>query len=462
MANVRFSKHICKKCCIFVFKIRGNHNFYRHFDIKTMRFSIKKVPSGINISHKVKQIRASLFHFAYFIFAMILTISCSDKKQDKIVTPWGEIMTDSIPTRKNFTVSDIVTNGELIILTISGPETYYDYRGRGMGTEYLLCENFAQKLGVSLRVELCKDTAEMVSRLENGDGDIIVFPLPRKFTASKNLLFCGAEIDSLDVQWAVDSENIELADSLNAWFKPALYAQIKNEENYIFSSRSVKRHIYAPFIDRKRGVISNYDHLFKKYAPTARWDWRLMAAQCYQESCFDPRARSWAGACGLMQIMPTTADHLGLPRSSMYNPEENVKAAAKLIRELSGKFRSISNSAERQLFVLAAYNGGYFHIQDAMALARKNGKNPHRWKDVAYYVLALEKSQYYNDPIVKYGYMRGSETVGYVDRIRRRYAQYRGVPYSGASVENWDGGAQTAPHSPFTPRKAKRRHRFHI
>ena len=119
--------------------------------------------------------------------------------------------------------------------------------------------------------------------------------------------------------------------------------------------------------------------------------------------------------------------------------------------------------AERQLFVLAAYNGGYFHVQDAMALARKNGRNPHRWKDVAYYILALEKPEFYNDPVVRHGYMRGSETVGYVDGIRQRYAQYRGVPYGGASVKGWDGkqGAGGS-FSPFTPRKAKRKHRFHI
>ena len=237
----------------------------------------------------------------------------------------------------------------------------------------------------------------------------------------------------------------------------------KDEENYIFSSRSVRRHVYAPFLNRAGGVISHYDHLFKKYAPAARWDWRLMAAQCYQESCFDPKARSWAGACGLMQIMPSTADHLGLARAAIYDPEQNIRAAANYIRELSGYFKNVQSASERQLFVLAAYNGGYFHIQDAMALARKNGRNPNSWRDVAYYVLALEKPQFYNDPVVKNGYMRGSETVGYVDRIRQRYAQYRGVPYSGASVKNWDGGgAVNEQFSPFTPRKAKKRHRFHI
>lgn len=80
---------------------------------------------------------------------------------------------------QGFSLDDIIGNGELIMLTINGPETYYDYRGRGMGLQYLLCEQFARQLGVSLRVELCKDTTEMVNRLEQGDGDIIAFPLPR-------------------------------------------------------------------------------------------------------------------------------------------------------------------------------------------------------------------------------------------------------------------------------------------
>ncbi len=416
-----------------------------------------------NIKMILEQVFTRLFQYMLIIASILAVSSCSGGKKEKIVTPWGEVGVDSVPKNLNFTVDDIISNGELIILTLSGPETYYDYRGRGMGTQYLLCEKFAEKLGVSLRVEVCKDTAEMVSRLENGDADLIAVPLPKKQNTGKGLLFCGAGVDSLGIQWAVADGNKELADSLDAWFKPSMYDDIKREERYMFSAQSIKRHVYSPFLNRQSGVISHYDHLFKRYAPLARWDWRLMAAQCYQESCFDPKARSWAGACGLMQIMPATADHLGLPRSSIYDPEHNVRAAAEYLRELSGYFRSVQNQAERQLFVLAAYNGGYFHVQDAMALARKNGRNPHRWKDVAYYILALEKPEFYNDPVVRHGYMRGSETVGYVDGIRQRYAQYRGVSYGGASVKGWDGkqGAGGS-FSPFTPRKAKRKHRFHI
>lgn len=417
------------------------------------------IMKGILIKRVVMRLLSYLLLAAVFATAS----SCSDNKKEKIVTPWGEVGGDSIPKTTDFTVSDIISNGELIILTLYGPETYYDYRGRGMGTQYLLCEKFAQKLGVSLRVEVCKDTAEMVSRLDNGDADLIAVPLPKDKNKDKGLLFCGAGVDSLGVQWAVADGNRELADSLDTWFKPSMYDEIRKEERYMLSAQSVKRHVYSPFLNKQGGIISHYDHLFKKYAPVARWNWRLMAAQCYQESCFDPKARSWAGACGLMQIMPSTADHLGLSRASIYDPEQNVRAAAEYLRELSGYFRSVQNRAERQLFVLAAYNGGYFHVQDAMALARKNGRNSNRWKDVAYYILALEKPEFYNDPVVKYGYMRGSETVGYVDGIRQRYAQYRGVPYGGASVKGWDGKqSPNGSFSPFTPRKAKRKHRFHI
>lgn len=456
-------KHICKNCCTFVPKIIRITVFACIF------VSIKMCPVNnesfafTDMITVFGQASSRLLQYIYIMVSMLVVLSCSEGKKEKIVTPWGEVGVDSVPKNLNFTVDDIISNGELIILTLSGPETYYDYRGRGMGTQYLLCEKFAEKLGVSLRVEVCKDTAEMVSRLENGDADLIAVPLPKKQNTGKGLLFCGAGVDSLGIQWAVADGNKELADSLDAWFKPSMYDDIKREERYMFSAQSIKRHVYSPFLNRQSGVISHYDHLFKRYAPLARWDWRLMAAQCYQESCFDPKARSWAGACGLMQIMPATADHLGLPRSSIYDPEYNVRAAAEYLRELSGYFRSVQNQSERQLFVLAAYNGGYFHVQDAMALARKNGRNPHRWKDVAYYILALEKPEFYNDQVVRHGYMRGSETVGYVDGIRQRYAQYRGVPYGGASVKGWDGkqGAGGS-FSPFTPRKAKRKHRFHI
>lgn len=334
------------------------------------------------------------------------------------------------------------------MLTLSGPETYYDYHGHGMGLQYLLCEKFAQKLGVSLRVEVCKDTAEMVSRLKNGDADVIAFPLPKTY---RGIRYAGASDTTHKLQWAVQMASTELADSLNSWFKPSMIEKMKKEENFLLSTRSIVRHVYSPMLDRSGGVISHYDHYFRRYAPLARWDWRLLAAQCYQESTFDPKAHSWAGACGLMQIMPSTADHLGLSRDNIYDPEQNIAAAAKYIRELDSHFQDVS-SGERTLFVLASYNGGFHHIRDAMSLASKHGRNAHSWADVREFVLKLSSSPYYNDPVVKYGYMRGYETVDYVDKIRARWAQYRGVA-SGGSIGS---GFVT------TPERAQRKYKWHL
>lgn len=126
-----------------------------------------------------------------------------------------------------------------------------------------------------------------------------------------------------------------------------------------------------------------------------------------------------------MQIMPATADHLGLPRDQMNNPERSIEAATRLLKELEGKFSDVPDRTERQNLVLASYNGGMNHIRDAMRLCKRDGRNQYRWADVQQYVLRLRDPKYYQDTLVHYGYMRGQETAEYVDKIRDRYMQYR-------------------------------------
>ena len=334
-----------------------------------------------------------------------LLVSCS-QKQERLVTPYGSVL-DSVVVSDEFDLPDIQTNGELIMATLSGPETYYDYHGRQLGTQYLICQRFADSLGVRLRVDVCRDSMELVQKLDSGEVDIVAWATPGKIVAA-------------------DSKP-ELAEELTAWYHPGLIESVRKEEQELLTVRKVKRRIFSPMLDKKGGIISHYDQYFMTYSRDIRWDWRLMAAQCYQESTFDPQARSWAGACGLMQIMPGTADHLGLPRSSIFDPEQNIAAAARYLGELENTFSDIRERSERTKFVLASYNGGSFHIRDAMALARKNGKNPQRWHDVEPYVLGLSKPEYFNDPVVKNGYMRGSETVDYVRKIQERWNSYRGV-----------------------------------
>lgn len=383
----------------------------------------------------------------------ILSISACTERQQPTQTPWGDTFGTDTVSSNAFSLRDILESGEMVVLTISGPNTYYEYRGKQMGTQYLLCEKFAQKIGVSLRVEVCKSIDEMIKKFNAGDADIIVYQIP---TSTKGTIPCGYSTNNGKLAWAVRTDNTELADSLRSWYKPEIAESVKREERALFSTQSIHRRVYAPMLNTQAGIISNYDHLFKRYAPIARWDWRLLAAQCYQESCFDPKAYSWAGAKGLMQIMPETAKHLGLAESDVYEPELNIYAAARYINELNTRFTDIRNSEERKFFILASYNGGFFHIRDAMALAKKNGKNPHKWIHVAEYVLKLSTPEYYNDPVVKYGYMRGSETANYVSAIYSRWQKYRGVRNASSLAPTDDVPTVYEPH------KASKKHRFRL
>ena len=341
------------------------------------------------------------------LFLMLFVTGCRKAQKEPVTTPWGTTLEDTTEFSEDFDLAEIQGAGELIVGTVSGPLTCYDYRGPKLGLQYLLCQQLASHLGVSLRIDLCRDSAEVAAKLQAGDIDIAAWPTPGSLT--------------------VNAEKPVLDQELKSWYTDSLLAEAKKEEAFRLSSRSVKRRVFSPMLDRQGGIISKYDQWFVQYSRNIRWDWRLLAAQCYQESTFDPKATSWAGAKGLMQIMPGTADHLGLARADMYDPEKNISAAVSYLGELERTFSDIPSRQERTKFVLAAYNGGHFHIRDAMALAQKNGRDPRRWIDVEPYVLGLAQPEYYNDPVVKHGYMRGSETVDYVRKIHERWNGYRGV-----------------------------------
>lgn len=364
-----------------------------------------------------------------FCVICAFVMSCAGR-QEPVVTPWGEVISDSVPDDGCFDLDDVVANGEMIALTLNGPESYYLYHGKPLGVQYMMCQKFADHINVMLRMEVCRDTLEMLRRLISGDADMIACRLPRKglaISADSLGMLEFTNVGDSTGYWVMRKENDEMVREVNKWYKPTMPAEVKKEETYLLGAGSVKRRVFSPMLDRKGGIISRYDHLFMKHSRAIRWDWKLMAAQCYQESTFDPNAKSWAGACGLMQIMPGTADMLGLPRSKMFDPESNIEAAARFLGQLDRKFSDIGDRQERISFILAGYNGGPHHVRDAMALARRDGHNASRWREVAPYILKLSDPKYYRDPIVKNGYMRGSETVDYVDKIRSRWASYRGV-----------------------------------
>lgn len=130
-----------------------------------------------------------------------------------------------------------------------------------------------------------------------------------------------------------------------------------------------KRPAHGAILSVKDGKISHYDDLFRRYAKEIGWDWRLLASLAYTESNFNPNVVSWAGAKGLMQLMPATARAMGVPPGKEQDPEESIKAAVKYIAGMQRTFSKITDKEEQAKFILAAYNSGIGHVTDAMALA---------------------------------------------------------------------------------------------
>ena len=224
--------------------------------------------------------------------------------------------------------------------------------------------------------------------------------------------------------WAVRRDCPLLAQAANEWQKnnatsPAYTASMKR---YFETSKSLP---HSPILSLREGKISHYDELFKKYAKKINWDWRLLASLAYKESNFDTTAVSWAGAKGLMQLMPSTAHAMGMPPGKEQNAEESIKAAVKYLGITTKSFMQIPEP-ERIHFVLASYNSGLGHVLDAMALAEKYGKKKYVWKDnVEKYILLKSQEEYFTDSVCKYGYFRGTETYTFVRDIMGRYEQYK-------------------------------------
>lgn len=174
----------------------------------------------------------------------------------------------------------------------------------------------------------------------------------------------------------------------------------------------------------KRGAVSPYDAIMRAEAARYGLDWRFVAAIIYHESRFNPNARAFGGAYGLMQFMPGTGPNYGVYPSS--SPQVQIQGGMKFISKLDRIYKNISDPKERMKFVLATYNAGTGHIQDARRLAEKKGLNPNVWdNNVESIVLNLGKRQYYADASVKSGTFRGRITYRYVKNILERYELYK-------------------------------------
>jgi membrane-bound lytic murein transglycosylase F len=467
-------------------------------------------------------------HKIFFLGFFLLVFSCNESpKQGFYSEPEVEI--DLAAIKKRGYINALVDNNST---------SYFIYKGVPMGYEYELLELFAKHLGVGLKIKVTSGVERAIEQLNNGDGDILAFPLTIDKGRKKYLTFTkpqyntyqvlvqrkpqnwrqltqkqlrdslvidltdlvGKEIyvmegtshamrlenlseeigtdiiiredsitteteslirrvamgeidftvadhmlaqvnaayfDNIDintvlslprqVSWGVRKNSAQLETALNDWL-----TQIKKEPTFMIiynryykSPRTSLMRLQSDYSSLGGRQLSQYDDLIKEGAKSLDWDWRLLASMVYQESHFMPTEESWAGAKGLMQLMPETARRFGV--TDLNDPRQSMKAGVEYLRYLD-KYWSpkVPDKNERLKFILSSYNAGLSHIIDAYKLAEKYGKDPARWSgNVETLLLKKSDPKYYRDPIVTVGYCKCEEPVNYVREVLERYEQYK-------------------------------------
>ena len=222
--------------------------------------------------------------------------------------------------------------------------------------------------------------------------------------------------------WIWNSPQNDLAKFAEQWMKKytksASYMLLRDK----YSRKAAKAKVYRKL--RSVGKLSEYKELIQQLSESSGIDWRLVASLAYQESKFNPDAVSPGGAMGMMQLVRATARLYKV--NDPFDARQNLQGGIKLLMQLDREFSDIEDDEQRMWFIVASYNCGAGHIQDARKLAKKYNRDPDIWDDnVAYFLKMKSEPEFYKDKVVRWGYYRGSHTTTFANAVMERYFQYK-------------------------------------
>lgn len=323
-----------------------------------------------------------------------------------------------------------VTNQQLIrnTLDLLDKEVYV----RKNSSYYGRLQNLGNEMGGKIKIKTVAgnvSTEQLISQVQHKK-------IPRTVADKHIALLNSTYYQDLDVKtkisfpqrlaWAVRKNSPDLLVEIDKWIAPNRGSETFNViyNKYFKNTKLYNTRKESPFFSKSGGKISEYDDQVKEAAKTIGWDWRLLSSLIFQESRFDAQASSWAGAVGLMQMLPATAKAHGA--KNLTDPQESLNAGVSFLKWLQDYWKEIEDPQERIKFVLASYNAGHGHVKDAQRLAKKYGKDPLKWDDhVAVYILNKANREYYTQAVCKYGYCRGEEPFNYVISILDNYTVYQ-------------------------------------
>ncbi len=381
----------------------------------------------IVVSNNIKESFDGINGNRFDLIAQNLTITKQRTAEIDFTTPFQEIRQVLVQREKTVksTDADFISS----VLELNGKKIHV----QKYSAHYQRIINLLEETG--LNNEVMADSVfaveELIAKVAKGEIDYTVCD---ENIAKLNKFYYPNLDVSLQVSfpqniaWGVRKGSAEWKDYLDKWI-----SEFKETRKYhhiyykYFESPRIVERMTSEFNSISGGKISKYDDMIKEVASEYKWDWRLISAIIYHESRFNESAGAWTGAYGLMQIMPATAEAYGV--DNIENPRQNVKGGILLLNALNNQFiKNIPDSTQRVKFVLAAYNIGLGHVNDAQKLAEKYGKNPLIWENnVELYLEHKMEEKYFKDEVVRWGYCRGDEATKFVKNVTNNYKQYLNI-----------------------------------
>jgi len=291
-------------------------------------------------------------------------------------------------------------------------------------------ERLQSRTGVAFKREAVANevsTETMIRRVASGEYDLTLVDdhIAKNAAIWNQQIRAALEIGEPEAdRWAVRADNDQLLAAANRFLEDAYRGEFYNVlyAKYFEDRDRIRRYRSQRVSLGSAQQLTPYDELIQRYAQRHGLDWRLVAALMFQESGFNPDSTSWVGAKGLMQVMPETAEQVGVT-GDLTDPETNIKAGTRYLAWLRERFDADLRVRDRMWFTLAAFNAGIGHVRDARRLAADLGLAPDQWFDnVERAMLKLSERRHFRN--ARFGYVRGEEPVDYVRTIRERYEAY--------------------------------------
>ena len=306
--------------------------------------------------------------------------------------------------------------GEDIRCVIDLGDEMYAGHGLETGMNYELLSRFAEDNRCNISIITPEKGENYIDSLKQGKVDIIIAHT-HDLNEDKDSVEMSRLMNSCSA-WLVSKGSEAELRQINLWI-----SHMTESSDYQNIARRFSQ-CGNPIRKADNGVITNtvspYDALLKEYAADLGWDWRMLAAVVYQESKFSINSQSHRGARGLMQVMPSTAEHYDI--DDLLNPEKNIKAGTRHLKRLQRMFDDENMDKIEQIkFTLAAYNAGEGRIADCRRLAEAKEVNSNSWDEIVSIIPLMREDSILDEESVKLGKFQGHETIAYVENIMNLY-----------------------------------------